>query len=196
MRTVLFIALGAALAAPAEAQTGARLSAGAGVTFYESTGRGIDDAVRLTPVLRAGRRGFGLALGFNWLATEVVPRSTAIAVRGDLRVRPVMVGPAYTVVRGRVALSAAVVGGYSFNRVAAIVPDGGPAATLRVDNSLAWAPTATVAVDLSRRFGLVAQASYLVTRPTLTLRSGHLEDRSRWKADTLAVQVGVVVGLF
>lgn len=196
MRTLLFIALGAALAAPAEAQTGARVSAGVGVTFYESTGRGIDDAVRLTPILRGRRSGFGPALGFNWLATEIVPRSTAIGVRGDLRVRPIMVGPSYTVVRGRVALSAAVVGGYSFNRVAAIVPNGGSAATLRVDNSLAWAPGATVAIDLSRRFGLVTQASYLVTRPRLTLRSGEFVDRSRWKADTLVVQFGVVVGLF
>ncbi len=193
---VLLIVLAVALASTAAAQTGARFSAGAGVTFYESTGRGIDDAVRLTPVLRGRRSGFGPALGFNWLATEVVPRSTATGVRGDLRVRPVMIGPSYTVVRGRVASSAAVVGGYSFNRIAAIVADGSPAVTLRVANSLAWAPTATVAIDLSRRFGLVTQASYLVTRPTVTLRSGELEDRSPWKADTLVVQVGVVVGLF
>lgn len=196
MRSLLVVAIGLMLAMPAAAQTDARVGVGVGVTFFESTGRGIDDSVRLTPVIRGRRRGFAPAVGFNWLATEVVPSAAAIAVRGDLRVRPVMVGPSYTVVRGRVAATAAVVGGYSFNRIASIVPEGGPPVTLRVDNSLAWAPTATVAVDLSRRFGLVTQASYLVTRPTVTLRSAALEDRSRWKADTLVIQVGVVVGLF
>jgi hypothetical protein len=71
-RTFLLVFLAGASAAPVEAQSAYRLAAGAGVTLFESTGKGIDDAVWLTPVLHSRRRGFGPTLGFNWLATDRV----------------------------------------------------------------------------------------------------------------------------
>jgi hypothetical protein len=40
-----------------------------------------------------------------------------LAVRGDLRVRPIMMGPGYTAVAGRLATTAAVVAGYAFSRI-------------------------------------------------------------------------------
>lgn len=195
-RTLLLVLLGtASTAAPVEAQSDYRLSAGAGVTFFESTGKGIDDAVRLTPVLRSRRRGFGTALGFNWLATEVEPGAKDLAVRGDLRVRPIMFGPAYTAVAGRLATTAAVVAGYAFNRITPVATSSEPV-SLTVANSVAWAPSLTLAFDLSRRFGVVTQASYLVTRPRITTEIDGRVDRSRWRADTLVVQAGVVIGVF
>ena len=195
-RTVLLVLLGAVgSVAPVEAQSDYRFAAGVGVTFFESTGKGIDDAVRLTPMLRSRRRGFGSALGFNWLATEVEPGGKDLAVRGDLRVRPIMVGPAYTAVAGRLATTAAVVAGYAFNRITPVATGGEPV-SLRVANSVAWAPSLTLAFDLSRRFGVVTQASYLVTRPRITTEINGTADRSRWRADTLVVQAGVVIGVF
>jgi hypothetical protein len=195
-RTLLLVLLGTATAAtPVAAQSDYRFAAGVGVTFFESTGKGIDDAVRLTPVLRSRRRGFGAALGFNWLATEVEPDAKNLAVRGDLRVRPIMIGPAYTAVTGRLAATAAIVAGYAFNRIAPVATGSAPAA-LTVANSVAWAPSLTLALDLSRRFGVVTQASYLVTRPRITTEIGGIVDRSRWRADTLVIQTGVVIGVF
>jgi hypothetical protein len=38
-----------------------------------------------------------------------------LAVRGDLRVRPIMMGLAYTAVVGRLATTAAIVAGYAFS---------------------------------------------------------------------------------
>lgn len=195
-RSVLLVFLGAlGSAAPVAAQSDYRFAAGVGVTFLESTGKGIDDAVRLTPVLRGRRRGLGVALGFNWLATEVETGAKDLAVRGDLRVRPIMMGPAYTAVAGRLATTAAVVAGYAFNRLTPVATGSEPV-SLRVANSIAWAPSLTLALDLSRRFGVVTRASYLVTRPAITTEIEGTRDRARWRADTLLVQAGVVFGVF
>ena len=62
--------------------------------------------------------------------------------------------------------------------------------------SVAFAPVATLGLDPTRKLGLVANASYLGTRPQVTARSASLEDRWRFRADTLVVQVGVVFGFF
>jgi hypothetical protein len=43
------------------------------VKFYESASKGIKDTMRLTPAVRTRRGGLGVAPGFNWLVTEVVP---------------------------------------------------------------------------------------------------------------------------
>jgi hypothetical protein len=50
-----------ALAAPARAQSDARLSAGVGIKYFESTGK-----LRLSPLVRGRRSGFRPAFGFNW----------------------------------------------------------------------------------------------------------------------------------
>lgn len=173
------------------AQSGARLSAGVGVKFFESTGK-----VGPTPLIRGRRSGFGPTLGLNWHNTEVGLESRGLSARGDLRVRPVMVGPSYTVIRGRVAATLGAMGGYSFNRISSSMPGRGEPVEFRVKNSLAWAPTAILGLDLTRKAGLLAQASYLVTRPQVTTLSAGIEHRSRFRADTLVVQGGVVFKLF
>lgn len=180
------------LPASALAQSRPRLSAGIGVTFFESTGK-----VRLTPAFRNHRTGFGPAIGLNWHTAEFMRLSNGFATRGDLRIRPLMVGLSYTRIRGRLATTAALVGGYSFNRISSMMPAAGAPVELRVEKSVAFAPVATLGLDLTRKLGLVANASYLVTRPQVTARSASLEDhRWRFRADTLVVQVGVVFGFF
>lgn len=198
MRTsalLLFLSLLPAM--PALAQSSARVGVGAAAAFFEATGEGIEDSVRITPLVRVRRNGWAPALAFNWFATEVSPKTSSIqAARGDLTVRPVMAGVSYTFSHARLATSVGVVGGYALNGIAAIEQGGGQPVELRVENSVAWAPTATLAVDLTRRLGLLTQVGYVVARPTVTARVGGVEDRSRWKADSLVLQVGAVVGLF
>ena len=175
----------------AAAQSDARFSAGVGVTYFESSGK-----LRLSPVLRGRPHGFGLSFGADWFNTDVVLGSGGFAARGDLRVRPLMLGPSYTFIRGRLSTTAAVLGGYSFNSISSMAPTAGTPVELRVENSLALAPTVTLGLDLTRKLGLVTRASYLVTRPQVTASSAGQETRSRWRADTLVVQAGIVVGLF
>ena len=178
------------LPALSPAQNHPRLSAGVGATFFESTGK-----VRLSPAFQGHRNGFGPALGLNWHTTEFARESKGLAARGDLRIRPVMVGLSYTRIRGKLAATAALVGGYSFNHVASTTPASSPV-ELRVENSLAWAPRVGIGLDLTRRVGFVTSASYLVTRPQVTVQRGALEDRGHFRADTLIVQAGIVFAFF
>lgn len=179
------------LAGPAAAQSDSRFSVGPGVTFFESTGK-----FQFGPAVRGRRAGFGPTLGFNWHTTEVEPGAVGLAAPSELRVRPVMAGLSHTTIRGRFATTVAVVGGYSFNRISTTESAAEPPVDLRVENSLAWAPVVTLGMDLNRKFGLMATASYLVTRPQVTITSAGRETRSRLHADSLVVLVGVVVGLF
>ncbi len=180
---------------PAAAQSGARVGVGAAVAFFEATDEGIDDSIRVTPLVRVRRDGWAPAVAFNWFTTEVTT-SSLFAARGDLAIRPVMAGVSYTVARGTLSTSLALVGGYSFNRIAAIADTRSQGIDLRVADSAAWAPIATAALDLTKRLGLVTQIGYVVARPTVTVRTVDRVDRSRWKADSLVLQIGAVVGLF
>ncbi len=174
------------------------MGVGAGAAFFEATGEGTDDSVRITPLVRVRRNGWAPAIAFNWFATEVTVKSSiAVAARGDLAVRPVMAGISYTITRGRLAVTFSGVGGYAFNTIDAIDDTGSRPVKLRIDNSASWAPIATTAVDLTRRLGLVTQAGYVVVRPTVTVTAADGRvDRSRWRADSIVLQVGAVIGLF
>jgi hypothetical protein len=105
-------------------------------------------------------------------------------------------GLSYTFTHRRLATSVAFVGGFAFNHITAIDDAREQPVELRVANSAAWAPTATVAVDLTGRLGLVTQVGYVVVRPTVTASAGGRFDRSPWKADSLVLQVGAAIGLF
>jgi hypothetical protein len=96
----------------------------------------------------------------------------------------------------RLSLVASGVAGYSFNRVdQAKTPARASRLVLsepvdRIDNSFAWELAGRLWYDVHPRIYLMAGASFLRTRPTLTLASG--SERS-WKADHFRIEMGVAV---
>ncbi len=195
MRVVLLsMILGIGAASPAFAQSESRVGIGAAVAFFTPSNGTLEGSARLVPLVRVRRDGWAPALGFHGF--EAGPAEGGPG-GGNLTVRPIMAGASYTVTRGRVATSLALVGGYAFNALGrGSGPPDPPGTTVSVANSAVWTPRVDVALDLSRRLGLVGTAGYVVTRPTVTTRTGAVEERSRWRADSVVLQIGLVVGLF
>src|SRR5262245_57533731 len=114
---------------------------------------------------------------------------------GNLRLRPLMAGLGWVQpIAPRLSLVASGVAGYSFNSVdKAETPDHASRLVLsepvdRIDNSFAWEFGGRLWYDLHPRIYLMGGASFLSTRPTLTLVSG---TQQAWKADQIRIETGV-----
>ena len=156
----------------------------------------LESGLTVTPLLRFGSgAGFGPTMGFDWYGTTV-SASADSSPASRLRVRPIMVGVAYTIIAGRMSVVPSLVGGYSFNRIA--VPDTGTAATLAVDvrNSLAWRPGISVWIDTGRRTAANVSIGRLMTRLKVTyMEDGLIEQRSLNGHATM-LSVGLAYKLF
>ena len=116
---------------------------------------------------------------------------------GELRLRPVMAGLGWVQPIGpRLSLVTSGVAGYSFNSVdQAKTPARASRLVLsepvdRIDNSFAWELAGRLWYDVHPRIYLMAGASFLRTRPTLTLASG---SQQSWKADHFRIEMGVAI---
>ena len=115
---------------------------------------------------------------------------------GDMRVRPLMAGVAYTIPVGRLGIATSLVGGYAFNSIR--LPAEGDAAGLpvSVDNSFVWRPGVALWFAGGRRTLLHASIGRALTRPGITvIENGQLRKRSV-TANTTVVLVGVAYRLF
>lgn len=155
----------------------------------------LESGLTVNPLLRFGSgAGFGPAMGFDWYGTNLSASADSRASR--LRVRPIMVGAAYTVIAGRVSVVPSLVAGYSFNRIA--VPDTGTEAPLAVDvrNSLAWRPGIAIWIDTGRRTAANVSIGRLMTRLNVTyIEDGVIEQRSLNGHATM-LSVGLAYKLF
>jgi hypothetical protein len=190
-----------------EAQTSNRVAVG--LTF--SPKRSPDESSRggtgVGFLWRLGRgsEGWGWTSGLGWYSADL---DQTIGGRpeafGSLRVRPILAGYGYSKFFGRTRVSAKLLGGYAFNSFALHSSFGDAyrqsfgvdAIAADVSNSLALKPELSAWVDLSDRVGLYMSAGYMITRPTVTVRTSIGQDRRRVHADMVMLKIGAAYSIF
>jgi hypothetical protein len=194
-------------APPADAQIDSRLAIGGSITTRVASSSDANGTVNLGFEMRIGheQRGWGPQVSlFSWFDTGVQDRTLAQVDLGPLRVRPLMAGYGYTLVRGRATITADLLGGYALNSF-----DLEPEAyadylhrwgVTRVDaeatNAFALKPEVHLWYDLNTRFGLKLDGGYLVARPSVSVISATREDVRHIRADTFLITIGLVYSLF
>ena len=191
---------------PAQAQTAGRFTVGVSATMVRPSAPDLRPTTGVGVVLgRGSRPGWGITGALNWFEVDVEGAFAGIdGPLGTLRVRPLMAGPSYTFVHGRVATSLSLVGGPAFSRVR--LDDSVRDRVTLVSGSrfeeevgtftLAVRPGASVSYALTRRVALTGFGGYLFNRPRFTLRTGGEESVTRWSADALVLSTGVAVSVF
>jgi hypothetical protein len=194
LRPALALAvLAATLMIPAAASAQAAGSVGVGVSI--SAIRPVDGtgaSVGISPVARLNPgRGWGIAGALAWYDTDLVG-GPGEGVLSLVRVRPFMLGPAYSVGHGRVRTTFSVVAGYSANSAR----DVRPAYTVDVGDSFAVRPGVDLTYSVAPRLALIGFGGYLVTRPEVTIQRGTTRTTERWRGDAVVLSAGVVVSPF
>jgi outer membrane protein with beta-barrel domain len=203
------LALIAAAAAPAAAQSEGKVAVGGAIStrIAPSSNVGGDHfGVSLLWRLGHSKEGFGWEWGLNWFSSDVdrsIGGSPAFDL-GNLRTRPVMVGYGYTHRIGPTAIKGSVQGGYAFTSfeadpsAAAVYRErlGALALSTDVSNALVMRPLFSVWRDVSRKVGMYVSAGYMIARPTLTISTSLGEDRQRIRADMFTLKMGVVYSVF
>jgi hypothetical protein len=133
------------------------------------------------------QEGWGLTGGFSWygadlFATDLL-RDRKVA---EVRIRPLMAGVGYTWKRGRVATSASVVAGVSFNsgNADALRDAVRESVSLDVGNSFAWRPQIKVEFAVVPKLGVAAASGFLFTYPKVTLTTPRARITDRWNANS------------
>lgn len=198
-QVILAIVLVGILATPAPAQTEGRFGVGISTTINVTTdgdvGTGIGGGllVRLNP-----KPGWGASGAFNWLRADL---SNPTGAEGDfarIRIRPLMAGVSYNVVRGRMLTSFSVVAGPSFNSARfdeRFVRSS--AAAIDADASFAVRPGIGLTYTLRPRVAIVGFGGYLLNRPEIVYRDDSgTEFRDEWHADAVVLSIGAVYSIF
>jgi hypothetical protein len=196
-------------ASGAVAQTDSRLAVGASVTtrVAPSSDAGNGAAIGFEWRLGHATPGWGPQLQlFSWFDTDVqvaLTDSTTLDP-GHIRMRPLMAGYGYTWVRGRTAITADLVGGYSLNSFrldSAALEEysqrlGATGVESEATNAFCLKPEVQVWYDINRRFGLKLNGGYLIARPSMVIRSSLGELVRPVNADTFLITAGLVYSLF
>jgi hypothetical protein len=192
----------------ARAQTDSRLAVGMSVIARLASSSDASGSADVGFELRIGHElpGWGGQYSFlSWFDTGV---HEAIAARtidlGQLRVRPIMAGYGYTWIRGRAALTADLLGGYTLNSFeldrAALTEDslrlGATRVIAEATNAFAVKPEIHVWYDLNPRFGLKLSGGYLIARPSVVITSSLGDDVRPVRADTFLTTISLVYALF
>jgi hypothetical protein len=192
----------------ATAQTESRLAIGGSITVSAATSAEAGGGANFGFEWRLGHAvpGWGWQNSiFSWSDTGVEGSIGPSTVDlGNLRVRPIMVGYGYTWVRGRTAITADLVGGYSFNSfkmdTAAVQEYSRRRGAFGVEaegtNAFALKPEVQVWYDINSRFGLKLNGGYLIERPSVVITSSLGEDVRPVRADTFIITAGLVYSLF
>jgi hypothetical protein len=192
----------------ARAQTDSRLAIGGSITARAASASESGGSAGAGFEWRLGhtKPGWGIENSvFSWFDTEVQGTIGPGAIQlGNMRIRPIMAGYGYTWVRGRLAITGDLVGGYSFNSLkldASAVQEysrrlGATGIDAEATNAFALKPEIQVWYDLNSRFGLKIDGGYLIARPSVVITSSLGEDVHHIRADTFLVTVGLVYSLF
>ena len=188
------------------AQTDSSIAVGVALTFYDPANADAPhpSGFGLVGRLRRGS-GLGATVGMDWFTADlrgnVGGQPTTI---GHTKIRPLMAGISYIKQFRRYAVSAGVVGGWSFNslsqsdaeRAAYGTRVGVPGANVSISDCVAVEPNVTFWYELGHHFAASASVAYMLARPTLTA-SGP----SGTRADTInlsatVITFAVVYGVF
>ena len=193
---------------PVSAQTDSRLAIGASVTTRVTTSSEAKGSAAVGFEWRLGYAtpGWGWQTSlFSWFDTDV-RGSIAMSTfdLGHVRIRPIMAGYGYTWVRGRTAITADLVGGYTLNSFrldsAALAEYARRLGATGIDseatNAFAVKPEVQVWYDINRRLGLKMNGGYLIAHPSLVVRSSLGEDVRPIHADTFLITAGIVYSVF
>lgn len=203
-RLLVLVVSGSTLLAAhaASAQTEGRVSVGGSVTFVKPTDDEVKSVFRPGPLVRLNpRKGWGPAGALNWFTADIEDPSGSSNSFARLRVRPLMVGVAYTIGEQPVLVSFSIVAGPSFNKLS-LEDDfvrslpAGSAPEVDAKTSLAVRPGVGVTLTVAPRVAIVGFGGYMVNRPDVVYRDATRQLTNRWKADSIVLSVGAVYSLF
>ena len=193
-------------ATPAFAQQKGRMAVGASVgvrTAADSSAAQGKTGVGLAWRFGQSHEGWGWNYGLGWFSTDIARSMGGEDTDlGRLRVLAPLVGYGYTHVMGRKSISANLVGGYAFNKLA---QEGDMANTLRerfgvgsvdVGNTPVLRPGVSAWYNVNDKIGIQVGAHYTVARPRVTVTSPAGTDAGRLKADMFGVKIGMVYSIF
>jgi hypothetical protein len=192
-------------ASDASAQSDNRLALGGSVTtrIAGSSATGGSASINFEARLGHERKGWDWQLSLlNWFDTDVQGQPTPAMDPGRLRIRPILAGYGRTWLRGRMTVTADVVGGLAINSfhldpaaAAAYRTLGASGVDAAVSNTFAIKPEVQIWYDMNRRFGIKLDGGYLITRPTVTVSSTVGAKRWDVRADTVLITVGLVYSI-
>jgi hypothetical protein len=160
---------------------------------------------RVSPFIRntPRRSGWGPSFGLNWFTGDVrVAVDGTKVTLGEVKVRPVMGGVSYAIIRGRAITNLSLVGGYAFNRatVTYALPEG-TSASMRIGNAWVVRPNVGLTFALRPRLALVGGVGYVFSKPSITIdidRAGQPRETisGRYRSDYLAATAGLAFSIF
>lgn len=199
----------AAPAAPAGAELQSswlkgRFLVGASVGLTPTIDPALGATWRVSPFIRSRPKpGLRPAFGLSWYRGDLNVPIDGVSTRiGSVRVRPLMVGLGYGILRGRALTSFSLVGGWAFTRARVDAPlPAEVTATLHMKNAWVVRPNITLTAAATRRLAIVGSAGYVVSRPSIEItafRGGEtvFVRSTRWRADYFSLSVGAAVSIF
>lgn len=192
------------LATSAAAQTEGRVSVGGSVTFVQPTDSEVQSLVGFGPLVRLNpKKGWGVAGALNWFRADLDNPSGDDGPFAKLRVRPLMVGVAYTIGNPPALVSFSIVAGPSFNDLdfdddfLDSLPASSPRPELDAETSFTVRPGVSLTYTVAPRVAIIGFGGYMINRPDVVYRDGAGQEyRNRWKADSVVLSVGAVYSLF
>jgi hypothetical protein len=139
----------------------------------------------------------------SWTETDLrLPVDGRPTTVGTVKVRPVMGGIGYSIIRGRTRTSIGAVVGYTFNKTELTVPlPPGTSASVDIDDNWAFSPKVDVTVAATRRIALVGGVGYVFSNPNVkvnVVQNGvtTYSSSDHVRADSFVVRVGAAVSIF
>jgi hypothetical protein len=132
-----------------------------------TTWRRISPFIRNTP----RRSGWGPSFGLSWYTGDIrVPIDGKNVTIGEVKVRPVMGGVSYGIIRGRAITNLSLVGGYAFNRakITYALPEG-TAVSMSISDAWAVRPNVGLTYALRPRLALVGGVGYVFSKPRISI---------------------------
>jgi hypothetical protein len=190
----------------ASAQNDSVVGVGGGVSFYAATDPNVETRAGwgLVGRLRRGT-GLGFSLGLAWFTADIrTDVDGEVVPLGAVTVRPLMVGASYSRQFARFALTAGIVGGWSFNSVSQTPAQqkaygdaiGMPDAHLSVSDSWVTRPSVTVWYELDNHFGAFASIGYVMVRPTVTAHGAAGQRGEAVNLSSGVLSFGLAYGVF
>jgi hypothetical protein len=182
-----------------------RFLVGATWGSVETIDKNLGTQYKVAPFFRwnSRRSGWGPSFGFSFTTTDLrVPVDGTATVIGSVKIRPVMAGMGYSVVKGRTRTTFGVVGGYSFNDATvdrALPADVG--VDVAIDNAWVAQSKVDVVFAATRRLALVTSFGYTFSNPNVSVmvtQDGQQTFRAgdHVRVDSVSVRVGAAVSLF
>ncbi len=173
------------------------IGAGASVRVTHPAGDALAGGFDIGPIVRLRPRdGLGPTIAFNWMDAEIGTDPSGYPALATVRLRPVMAGLEYGIVRGRLAAGASIVAGYAFNSLDVDATRAGTGRAVAVGNSFVWRPGVSLWYDVSPRIGINLFGGYLFTRPEATFASDTSVVTHRLRANAVVVSAGVAYWIF